>query len=149
MINFKYNSPPLKASDIDEVESRFGFKFPQEFRELYLQCNGGRPERDRFVDERGTCIIDEFLPIKRGKYGPPLEDAIQHVKIDKALLPDYLVPFAIDPGGQYYCFSTRSADFGAICLYRMDGRRQGPHVIDPLAPSLTVFVGKLKSKPAT
>ena len=67
MIDFNYTESALVAADLDEVERRFGFRFPQEFRDFYLQVNGGRPKKDRFVDDKGTCVVDKFMPIKHGK----------------------------------------------------------------------------------
>jgi hypothetical protein len=64
MISFLNSRAPLVESDLDEVESRFGFRFPQEFRDLYLAFNGGTPEKNRFIDEKGQSIFHELLPIK-------------------------------------------------------------------------------------
>lgn len=61
-------------------------------------------------------------------------------------MPDYLVPFAIDPGGDYYCFSTRPADLGAIYAFHMDLWREPERAMDRLAASVADFFSKLRSK---
>ncbi len=148
MIRLRNAAPPIVAADLDEVENRFGFRFPQELRLLYLHYNGGRPENDRFVDDNGQCIIHDILPIKHG--GRPrgtLERTIQLVKCERHLLPDYLVPFAIDPFGNYYCFSVRSEDGGGVFAFRMDRAGEPQLAIEFLAPSIGSFLDSLQRKP--
>ena len=146
MIRFKYTSTPLVAAELDEVEQCLGFRFPPGFRDLYLQFNGGRPEKDRFVDDKGPCIVDSFLPIK---YAIPalstLELSFRRVKIDQSLVPDHLVPFAVDPFGNYYCFSIREQDVGAIFLVLMD-KHDPQSAIEYLTPSLSSFLAELRTK---
>src|SRR5258708_7250633 len=144
MITFVSTLTPLVAADLDDVEGRFGFKFPKEFRDHYLQFNGGYPEKDRFVDHAGVCIIHEFLPIRYGNADLTLEHSVQQVKVNSSLLPAYLVQFAVDPGGDYYCFSTRENDYGAIYMFRMDGNPQ--RMGEFLSTSLNEFLGKLRSR---
>jgi len=145
MMTFKYASSQLSESDLDEVECRFGFRFPPDFRRLYLQSNGGRPDRDRFVDANGSCIVDAFLPIKYAR--PPLnlfEKSIEWLKLDQRLVPDHLVQFAVDPFGNLFCFSTKADEFGAIYWFRTE-RNRARHA-EFLSPSLDDFLGRLKAK---
>ena len=122
MINFTRTGSPLAPADLDEIEQRFGFKFPHVFREHYLSYNGGNPDKNRFVGENGRYIVHDFLPIKGSPLGTldTLETTIQCLKIDRQLIPTQLVPFAVDPGGDYYCFSLRPDEVGAIYLFRME-----------------------------
>src|ERR1700730_4032622 len=113
MVTFKHSSAPLLASDLDQVERQFGFAFPSALRDLYLRYNGGRPDKDRFVDDSGACIVAEFLAIKHGKASLTLEATMLRVR---HLLPDHLVPFAVDQGGNFFCFSTRESDPEAVFL---------------------------------
>jgi SMI1 / KNR4 family (SUKH-1) len=126
MIKFDFTSVPLNNADLDEVEQRFSFEFPQPVRAHYLRYNGGHPDKDRFSDENGTCIVHDFFPIKISAVStlPTLETIIRRLKVDQRLIPDHLVPFADDPFGNIYCFSTRGHDFGAIYWLKMEGRRK-------------------------
>ena len=146
MINFINSQRPLTESELGEIEQQFNFRFPKDFRELYLHFNGGRPEKSRFIDEKGPCIFHELLPIKYGNPLNILETSIRRVKIDNALLPDHLVQFGVDPGGDYFCFSSRESDFGSIYLYHMD-RRDSSRAIEYLTGSLNEFLRKLVVKP--
>jgi hypothetical protein len=146
MISFKFMSLPIVPADIDEVEKRLGFVFPQEFRDHYLAYNGGRPSKDRLVHDGGTCVVDAFLPIK---YGRPelstLEQSFRRIKSTRLPLPEYLVQFAIDPGGDYYCFSIRPNEPGAIYLVHMDHHDEFQHPTEFLSSSLTEFLGRLRA----
>lgn len=146
MINFRHTSSALADADLDNVEERFGFKFPAEFRDHYLRVNGGCPDKNRLVTDRGTYTVHEFLAVKYGKPSLTLEHDIQQMKVDQCLIPEHLVEFAVDPFGNYYCFSTRENDFGAIYFFAMDGNRKGK--ADYLSPSLTDFLNRLTSKKA-
>jgi hypothetical protein len=145
MFSLKNASSPVTRTDIDEVEKRFGFKFPNDFWDLYLHFNGGQPDRNRFVDGINVYIVDEFFPIKHGIPGLTLESNIQFIKADQ-LLPDYLIPFAINPGGDYFCFSTRENDRGSIFIYRMDFSKNPERGAIYLSSSLGEFLEKLISK---
>ena len=111
-------------------------------RDFYLAANGGRPEKDRFVYSEQMCTIQEFLPIKHRRKGLTLEANLERVK---SLLPDHLIPFAVDPGGDYFCFSTRLEEFGAIFAYRMDCHDKSK-ATKLLAASLTSLIGGLVTK---
>lgn len=144
MVGIRNPSAPIVTSDLDEVENRFGFKFPQDVRDFYLATNGGRPEKDRFVYGDQMCTIHEFLPIKHRKKSLTLEATLLRVR---SLLPDHLFPFAVDPGGDYFCFSTADADCGAIYFYRMDCHDPS-RAARLLAPSLGRILGGLLAKDA-
>ncbi len=117
MIKFTNSRLAITDSDLSEVEQRFAFKFPPEFRAFYLGTNGGQPDLNRFVDDKGPCIVHEFLPIKHGGTGVVrLETSIQRVRVERDLLPKHLIQFAVDPGGDYYCFSIRQAELGAVIV---------------------------------
>ena len=100
MINFTHVSATVTAADLDNVGQRCGFIFPYEVREHYLKYNGGHPDRNRFPGVKGTFVIHDFLPIQL------VEKLIQWIKVDQRLLPEWLVPFASDPCGNFYCFSV-------------------------------------------
>ena len=148
MINFTPTGTSLAPADLDEIEQRFGFKFPQAFREHYLVHNGGSPDKNRFAGENGRFIVHDFLPMKRSALVTldTLETTVQCLKIDQQLIPVHLVPFAVDPGGDYYCFCTRQDEEGSIYLYRMDHFREPERAAEYLAPSLGEFLSGLRKK---
>lgn len=74
-----------------------------------------------------------------------LECDIQLLKVERRLLPDFLIPFGVTPGGDYYCFSSRDSDFGAIYLHFMDVH-DASRTTRYLAAPLNVFLDKLTTK---
>ena len=147
MIKFSNTKPAVTDADLNGVEKRFAFRFPPEFRELYLRTNGGTPDPNRFVDKKGPCIVHEFLPIKYAGTGiSTVERSIQRLKVEQALLPKHLVQFAVDPGGDYYCFSIRPDEVGAIYLFHMDHYHEPERAVEYLAGSLGEFLSELKRK---
>jgi hypothetical protein len=108
---------------------------------------GGRPEKDKFVDKVGTFIVDAVLPVKFSSSPlSTLERSFQNVKVNHHLLPDSLVPFAIDPFGNYYCFSTREQDTGAIYFVDMERHGESASIAEYLSLSFGAFLSKLTTK---
>ena len=110
---------PLTGGDIDDVERRFGVVFPASLRQHYLRWNGGAPERYLFVDEEGvTFVVNDFLPIK---YAHPqnlsMEELIQDWQVEQAIIGREFIPFAADPGGNWYCMKTTEPDRGAVFFF--------------------------------
>jgi hypothetical protein len=147
MIKFSNTKSPVTGADLDDVERRFAFRFPPEYREFYLHTNGGQPDPNRFTDAGGPCIVHEFLPIKYGGMGAStLEASVHLLKVERHLLPEHLVQFAVDPGGDYYCFSVRRDELGAVYLFHMDCYSNPNNAAEYLAGSLGEFLSKLKKK---
>ena len=147
IIGFRYSSARVDDADIDAVEEQFGFRFPAEIRDIYKRSNGGRPVPDRYVGVGGTEIVDTFLPIKNSTATlSTMERSIQRVKISRQLLPDHLIPFAVDPFGSYFCFSLREPEFGAIYIFRMDRCEEPQRAAKFLAASISDFLSQLSTK---
>jgi hypothetical protein len=145
-IDFVNTQPPILETDLTHVEQTFGFKFPEDFRKLYLLHNGGRPQKNRFVDQKGPCVLHEFLPIKYStRPVSTLESSIARLRDGRRCIPDFLVQFAVDPSGDYYCFSIREDEHGAIYFVHMDSRDSSRRV-EYLANSLHEFLGKLTAR---
>jgi len=135
---------PVTKRDLDKVEKRFNFSFPQALRNHYLRINGGSPERCLFPKDDDYCVVHEFLPIKLGE--DTLEETLQDLVIERHVIPGYLVPFAIDPGGDFYCFSIRKKDFGAIFLFVGDYFDDLDEAVVHLAKSFPVFMRQMKTE---
>ncbi len=146
MISFTHAAAGLLPSDLDHVEQQFAFCFPQAVREHYLGHNGGCPDKNRFSNERGTYTVDSFIPVKSSALPtvPTLEIILERLKTVDGATPWQLVPFADDPCGNFYCFSVRQEDFGAIYWFEAEG--YGKHRTEFLARSLGDFLANLKCK---
>lgn len=145
MMAMRFVAHPITVADIDEVERRFGVLLPQALREFYLQSNGGRPDRNCYEVNAEIYIINTFLPIKfaAGTRGT-LERSIQWLKIERQILPENFVPFAVDPFGNYFCFSTGEVDAGVIYFVGMDCKGEPKGVF--LCSSFDKFFAELQSE---
>ncbi len=137
---------PVDSDDLAEVERLFRFIFPLDFKRHYLAINGGYPAARRYLFEKDGVIyvVNHFLSIKYGRDGTRFEDVNRDLKIEDNILPKYLVAFADDPGGDFYCFSTREQDAGSIWIYRGEYSDEPDRAVQFLASSLPEFLAGMK-----
>ncbi|MGC5808096.1 SMI1/KNR4 family protein [Ralstonia pseudosolanacearum] len=135
--------PNVEKVDLDVLESRFGFSFPDDLREFYLRGNGGRPMPNLFPKEGEYFSVHEFLPIKHGMRGALFEDTYADLISEGGFFPKMAIPFAIDAGGDYFYYSLEPGKFGEICFYQSDYVNDPSRAIVHLAPSLREFLDGL------
>ena len=142
---FLYADGTAKEEDLDRIEQKFHIKIPKEMREHYLAYNGGYPERPVFTDKNGDgYVVDLFIPVRDGRKRP-LEKTLSLLRGDNGVIPDWLIPFAEEDGGNLFCFSVRESDLGAIYYYDHEfeyGEDPEDH-ITYLAESITAFINAL------
>lgn len=134
----------VEEEDLACIEQKFHVKFPAAVREHYLTYNGGYPEKPVFTDKNGnTYNVDWFIPIS-GRKGRSVEKILVLLREDDAI-PEWLIPFADEAGGNLFCFSVRESDCGAIYYYNHEfeyGENPEEHVTF-LAESITTFINTL------
>ncbi len=134
-----------KKEDLDRIEKKFHVKLPAEVREHCLSYNGGYPERSVFTDQNGDeYFVDLFIPVRDGRERP-MEKTLGLLRADEGTIPDRLIPFAEEDGGNLFCFSVRESDFGAVYYYDHEfeyGEDPEEHIAY-LAESITVFINSL------
>ena len=140
-----YADGTAKKEDLDRIEQKFHVKIPGEMREHYLAYNGGRPERTVFTDKNGDeYFVDLLIPV-RERFKRPIEKTLELLRADDSVLPDWLIPFAEEIEGKFFCFSVRESDFGTIYYYKHKfeyGEDPEEHIIY-LAESITAFINAL------
>ncbi len=133
-----------KAEDLDCIEQKFQVKIPAAVREHYLIYNGGYPQKPVFTDKNeNTYVVDWFIPVS-GKKERSVENTLRLLREDEGI-PDWLIPFADEDGGNLFCFSVREADYGAIYYYDHEfeyGENPEEHVTC-LAESIVTFINSL------
>ncbi len=107
---------PLTPADLDELEKLYNWKFPESFRQLYLQYNGGYLP-DEWM-ERNEIIFGGFDSIR---YGELTAEQIYKNLIESFPQLIDLFPFAYDQGGHSFLLSLRAKDYGMIYVFLMDG----------------------------
>nr|WP_279286776.1 SMI1/KNR4 family protein [Anaerotruncus sp. 1XD42-93] len=84
---------------LDRIEQKFHVKIPAEVREHYLAYNGGYPEKPVFAGGDGEeYSVDWFIPVWDGKERP-MEKTLGFLRADDGVIPDWLLPFAEEGGG--------------------------------------------------
>ena len=146
-----YDNPILDASgkakkeDLDRIEQKFHVKIPADVREHCLAYNGGYPEKPIFTDKNGNeYSVDLFIPVRDGKKRS-MEKTLELLRADDGVIPEWLIPFAEEDGGNLFCFSVRESDLGAIYYYDHEfeyGEDPEEH-ITWLAESITAFISAL------
>ena len=135
----------MKEREIPLIEKRLGFKLPSQYREFLLKNNGGTPRPDT-VPYEGEYFdyVALFYAIRNNAYSNDLFRNIEEYK--KYILSHYL-PIAESPGGDVYCISLKSEDYGSIYYWdheeaNYDGDPWEENMIK-LANSLTDFLESL------
>ena len=138
---------PLTSDELNCVLDKFGIDMPGDLKAHYLAHNGGSPKKYLFHDGDAIYVLQGFLPIKHASAGHRFEDVIHDLQDDLKrgcrVLPDYLIPFATDPGGDYYCISNRCEDFGNIFIFRCEHFDQPVRACKKLANSLRDFIDQM------
>ena len=141
MIELKESASPITLADIQGTEGRLDVKLPKGLTELLLHSNGGRPVDTLFVQGRTTYVVHWILPVKHKEPENTLElttKGLRHV------IPKRLIPFACDPFGNYFCFSTRDVDHGAVWFYDHEMHDDPMQRVRRLAGSVDEFFEKLQ-----
>ena len=146
--NIIHASSGVSLVVIKAVESNLGIRFPEDFVNLYKKANGGRPE-NRFYPVGGDFYgVHEIVPIiSTAKDDDNMEKAYKALVKETRGFPGFLVPFASDSSGDYFCFSIRDFDYGAIFCYVHENSDDPDRMLVLLAPSLDAFFSGMRKFP--
>ena len=119
MTGLRFSSASVKLTDADvqAVAAQVGGHLPADVAAHYVATNGGAPSNAYWPQKDRECIwIQRFLPMRdaQGK-GRTLEETYAFLR-GRDLIPEGLVPFAIDFGGNYLAFDKS----GKIYFYAID-----------------------------
>ncbi|PTM57549.1 SUKH superfamily protein [Desmospora activa DSM 45169] len=135
------NGEKLDDHLIREMERYFGFRLPLDFVNVVKQYDGGRPVQYFFdYDRRKRVMFGELLSFNPNKkfnavsaYGSLYED-------EDIELPKELVPFALDPAGNLYCFDYSQDNIRPSVVF-VD--HEGSEDVDYICDTFTDLVNKL------
>lgn len=140
-----YANGKTKEEDLNRIEQKFHVKIPSEVREHCLAYNSEYPQKSVFTDKNGNeYSVDLFIPVRDGKKRP-MEKTLELLRADNDVIPDWLIPFTEEGGGNLFCCSVRESDLGAIYYYDHEfeyGEDPQEH-ITYLAGSITAFINAL------
>lgn len=107
--------PKIYIEDIKVVEEKYCIKFPLDYVQFVLNYNGGHFNDAYFYKGEENIVLSEFFSFKEGFN--TVEGMVEMFKINKQILPEFLVPIGSDPATNILCFSTKESEFGAIYIY--------------------------------
>ncbi|MCY6354523.1 SMI1/KNR4 family protein [Clostridium sp. ZS2-4] len=112
----------ITENDLKDIEESYNIVFPDSFRKHYLMYNGGRPEKNIFIDKDGDkqdCGYFYAIKYDNGKSWR----LKRKLKIDfdeESIFPKWLVRFAGNFIGMEFCWSLRKEEYGAIYYWDCD-----------------------------
>lgn len=102
-MNWKYVKALKSENAIKEFESTFKFEFPDSFKEVVANYNGGRPEKDVYdTNKTKERTIKSLLSFNKDDK----ETIWKIAEWNKDELKSDFIAFAIDHFGNLVCFSV-------------------------------------------
>jgi cell wall assembly regulator SMI1 len=139
MPQFVNTAPAVNATDFIAIERRLGIAFPADLRDHYLAANGGRPIQNIFRVHGDGYHVHQFTPVLHGKRLETVEDVFEFMQEDERL-PQMAIAFAIDAGGDWYCYSIAPDTYGRIFYWQSDYFEEPERAVCWLANSLAEFL---------
>ena len=134
--------PALTPADIRDVELAIGIELPEDLRRHYLWGNGGFAIRSEFIvpdsdfDQYDVAHWNSMKYLRQA-HDVLFEDTYQVLVRDKKLIPDRLVPFAVNGGGDFFCMDRVTQE---IVFYAMDSCADPQAATQHLTGSLREFL---------
>ena len=142
----------IGIEDIERLESRLDFEFPEEYKQHLLKHNGGRCEPNLFFfsedGKKSSSDVDWFLALYDGEFDN-LETFFRDYKIDEKRMPVNIFPIASDSGGNAICMDKENCS-----IYFWDHEKEVDYNISPdedwsnlyfISDSLKDFIDSLTS----
>jgi len=147
-IQWKHDKPGADERSIASLEQRLGVRFPESYRSLVSERQGGSPRDACFAFTHPrlgaveTCV-GRMLTIDE-EAGYSISRALANLDVDRQL-PDGLIPFASEPGGDFVCFDYRSASKTQDpSVVYWSHERDKEDSVSALAPSFDAFLDMLR-----
>lgn len=129
----------ITNDDIKYIENKYKFSMPEDIKKHYLKYNGGHLQKSMYTTGNGDeFVVSWFIPIKGDRKSLDLDAVLTDLRGDR-IIPDWLIPFADEAGGDFYCYSLRKNELGAIYYWA--------HEFDNVAyitKSLEVFLNNME-----
>lgn len=123
---FNTVAPAISMADFGDLEQALGHLLPESFKQHYIRYNGGAPADTQVPgdDAWEPTDVAMFYSIKHPLPGQDsTSEMLNHFQAMRAkrVIPDFFLPFAWDPGGNFFGLDLRDE---AVAYYATD-------VLDP------------------
>lgn len=142
MLDLQGSNRPVTEEEIKTIMDSFNISVPKALVDFYAVSNGGFCERNTFFIDDDGYKINEFLPFGIG--ADSIEGTYKDVFIKNDEMPDNLVPFAVDAGGDYFCFDSSKSGFGRIFFFESEYYDDPDRSMVYLSESFSDFIDKLE-----
>lgn len=142
MLHIQGSKASVTKEGILEIANKLNISIPSDVVDFYIKNNGGFCERNTFFIGDEGYKVNEFLSFGVGESS--IETSYQVVFIENKEMPDYLVPFAVDAGGDYFCFDTSRDGFGRIFFFESEYYDEPERSVVYLAKTFSDFISKLE-----
>ena len=99
-ITWKYKIDIVDVNVFKEIESERGILFPEELKKFILEANAATPSEYNFMVGNSERVMGAILSFNRDEADTDSAFVALNVISDKNL-----IPFAIDPFGNYICYN--------------------------------------------
>lgn len=145
MTKISESQPSLTEKEVENVVKKLAFEIPIEYREFLQQTNGGIPVPDAVKHEgKYWDNVSCFYSVRNNLCS---DDLFRNIEEYKEMLPSHYLPIGESPGGNLYCLSLRSEDFGSVYFWDHDEANYDGEPWEEnmtlLASSLPVFINSL------
>ena len=97
-------APPLSDERLAEIQDRLGVRLPADYVDVVRSHQGAAPDRTSVTLPDGTGT--PFSMLLHLEDQPGCLNVLETVEWSE-IVPDKVIPFAIDAGGNYFCFDYR------------------------------------------
>lgn len=100
-MDWKYKIDVINQNVFFEIEKKYGIKISEELRALILMANAATPSKYNFMLGTTEKVVGAILSFNEEETNTDTVYTALSTMEDKSL-----VPFAIDPFGNYICYSN-------------------------------------------
>ena len=100
-MDWKYKIDVVNQNVFSEIEKNYGITISEELRALILMANAATPSKYNFMLGTTEKVVGAILSFNKGE-----TDTDTVYSALSAIEDRSLVPFAIDPFGNYICYSN-------------------------------------------
>jgi hypothetical protein len=98
-----------------------------------------------FRSNDDAFVVSQFLPVRHSLWGSRFESSCEALLENEIIRSLRLLPFAIDPGGDYFCFCTEGPDAGSIWFFCGEYIDEPDRAAVRIASGFEEFVGSLEA----
>lgn len=132
---------PTVATDaaVRSTETALGVRFPPDFLAIARRNQGRTPTPCGYELPDGTGSV--FNHLLQFDESPPASSYVEAWRDLQDLLPERVVPFAPDPGGNYLCFDYRESETNPHVVFWAHDIPNAS--LQPVAANFTELLDKL------